>query len=87
MQRTGFDSFIEMLIDSGGYNNLLLGNKVDDTRLKRVRRDLLEVEEYASKVKEGDLTAVSRFVESGQITIDAAVMEVTSSTVSDFLRI
>ena len=87
MQRTGFDSFIEMFSDSGGCNYLLLGNTVDDTRLKRARRNLLEVEEYASRVKEGDLMAVSRFVESGQITIDAAVMEVTSSIVSDFLRI
>jgi hypothetical protein len=45
------------------------------------------VEEYASKLKEGDLTAVSRFVESGQINIDAAVIEVASSIVSDFLNI
>ena len=87
MQRTGCDSFIEMLSDVGGCNNLLVGNKVDDTRLKRARRDLLEVEEYASRVKEGDLTAVSRFVESGQITIDAAVMEVSSSIVSDLLEV
>ncbi len=85
MQRTGFDSFIEMLSDSEGYNYLLLGNKVDDTRLKRARRNLLEVEEYASRVKEGDLTAVSRFIESGQIHVDAVVMEVTSSIVYDFL--
>ena len=60
MQRTGFDSFIEILSDLGGCNYFLLGNTVDDTRLKRARRDLLEVEEYASKVKEGDLKAVSR---------------------------
>ncbi len=45
------------------------------------------MEEYASRVKEGGLTAVSRFVESGQINIDAAVMEVTSSIVSELLRI
>ena len=87
MQRTGFDSFIEILSNSGGCNYLLLGNKVDDTRLKRVPWDLLEVEEYTSRVKEGDLTAVSRVVESGQINIDAAVMEVASSIVSDLLEV
>jgi hypothetical protein len=87
MQRTGFDSFIEMLSDSGVYNYLLVGNKVYGTRLKWARRDLLEVEEYASRVKEGDPKAVSRFIESGQIHIDNAVMEVTSWTVFDFLRI
>ena len=48
---------------------------------------LAGVEEYVSSLKRGDLTAVSRFVESGRIDIDAAVIEVCSSTVSDFLRI
>ncbi len=69
------------------YNYLLERNKVDDTRFKRARRYLLEVKEYASMVKEGDLTAARQFVESGQIHIDAAVMEVSSLTVSDLLEV
>ena len=48
---------------------------------------LAEVEEYMCSLKRGDLLAVSRFVESGQIHIDAAVSEVSSWTVSDFLSI
>jgi hypothetical protein len=48
---------------------------------------LAGVEEYVSSLKQGDLMAVSRFVESGRINIDAAVIEVCSSILSDFLRI
>ncbi len=38
---------------------------------------LAGVEEYVSSLKRGDLTAVSRFVESGQMHIDAAVSKVS----------
>jgi hypothetical protein len=48
---------------------------------------LAGVEEYVRSLKEGDLLAVSRFVESGRIHIDAAVSEVSSLIVSEFLRI
>ena len=55
--------------------------------LSSIIYQLAGVEEYVSSLKRGDLTAVSRFVESGRIHIDAAVIEVCSSIVSDFLRI
>ena len=45
--------------------------------LSSIIYQLAEVEEYMCSLKEGDLTAVSRFVESGQIHIDAAVSEVS----------
>ena len=55
--------------------------------LSSIIYQLAGVEEYLSSLKRGDLTAVSRFVESGRIHIDAAVSEVSSWTVSDFLSI
>ncbi len=42
-------------------------------------------DEYIFSLKQGDLRAASRFIESGQIHIDAAVSEVSSCTVCDFL--
>ncbi len=48
---------------------------------------LAGVEEYVCSLKRGNLTAVSEFVESGRIHIGAVVSEVSSLTVSDFLRI
>ncbi len=48
---------------------------------------LAGVEEYVCSLKRGDLMAVSRFVESGQIHIDAVVSVVSSWTVSDSLDV
>ena len=45
--------------------------------LSSIIYQLAEVEEYMCSLKEGDLTAVSRFVESGQIHIDAALSKVS----------
>jgi hypothetical protein len=56
-------------------------------KLSSIIYKLAGVEEYVRSLKRGDLTAVSRFFESGRIHIDAAVSEVTSSTVYDFQRI
>jgi hypothetical protein len=55
--------------------------------LSSIIYQLAGVEEYESSLKRGDLTALSEFVESGQIHIDAALSEVSSSTGSVFLRI
>jgi hypothetical protein len=44
--------------------------------LSSIINQLAGVEEYMCSLKEGDLMAVSRFVESGQIHIDAAVSKV-----------
>ena len=55
--------------------------------LSSIINELAGIEEYVCSLKEGDLMAVSRFIESGQIHVDAAVSEVSSWTVSDFLRI
>ncbi len=38
---------------------------------------LAGVEEYVRSLKRGDLMAVSRFIDSGQIHIDAVVSKVT----------
>ena len=54
--------------------------------LSSIIYQLAGVEEYMCSLKEGDLMAVSRFVESGQIHIDAAVSKVSSWTMSDFLN-
>ncbi len=48
---------------------------------------LAGVEEYVTSLKEGNLMAVSEFVEMDRINIDAVVSEVSSLTVSDLLRI
>ncbi len=55
--------------------------------LSSIINQLAGIEEYMCSLNRGDLTAVSRFVESGQIHIDAAVSEVSSWTVSDFLEV
>ncbi len=55
--------------------------------LSSIINQLAGVEEYICSLKRGDLSAVSRFVQTGQIHIDAAVSEVSSLTVSDFLSI
>ncbi len=55
--------------------------------LTSIINQLAGVEEYMCSLKRGDLSAVSRFVESGQIHIDTAVSEVSSWTVSDFLKV
>ena len=46
--------------------------------LSSIIYQLAGVEEYVCSLKRGDLTAVSQFVESGRINIDAAVSEVSS---------
>ncbi len=40
---------------------------------------------YVCSLKQGDLRAVDRFIESGRIHIDAIVSEVSSCAVCDFL--
>ena len=45
--------------------------------LKSIIYQLAGVEEYMCSLKRGDLSAVSRFVETGQIHIDAAVIKVS----------
>jgi hypothetical protein len=45
---------------------------------------LAGIEEYVLSLQRGNLTVVSRFVEGGQIHIDATVSKVASSAVSDF---
>ncbi len=55
--------------------------------LRSIIYQLAGVEKYICSLKRGDLSAVSRFFETGQIHIDAAVSEVSSWTESDFLRI
>jgi hypothetical protein len=62
-------------------------NDKDRINLKDTVADQCQLEKYESRLKEGDLTAVSRVIESGQLNIDDIVSEVKSWAMSDFLRI